>query len=67
MVETNKDVRIFENYIGKVELAEKLSVSVSYVNKLMSLGRIRYVKFGRAVRFKYSEVAADLEKWSTAA
>ena len=58
-------LKFFENYIDKNELAKKLSVSVSYVNKLMKLNRIRFVKFGRAVRFRYSDVVADLQKRSS--
>lgn len=56
--------QFIENYIEKRELARRLSVSVSYINKLMKLNRIRFEKFGRAVRFKYSDVVADLQKRS---
>ena len=59
------DGSILENYIDKKTLAEKLSLSVSYINKLMKAGKVRYYNFGRSVRFKYSEVVTDLRKWST--
>jgi excisionase family DNA binding protein len=62
---SDESLKFFENYIDKNELAKKLSVSISYINKLMKLHRIRFVKFGRAVRFKYSDVVADLQKRSS--
>lgn len=55
-----------EDLINKKELSAKLRISVSYINKLMRLKRISPITIGRSVRFKYSEVVAALEKWSTA-
>lgn len=57
---------LFENLISKKTLAQKLECSVSYVNKLMKQKIIPYIKAGRAVRFKYSEVVATLQKRSIA-
>lgn len=54
----------FENYIDKKTLAEKMSVSVSLINKWMKLRKIRFHKFGRRVLFKFSEVVMDLQKRS---
>jgi excisionase family DNA binding protein len=55
---------ILENLCTKKQLAEKLSFSVSYVNKLMTQGLPR-ITSGRAVRFRYSEVMQWLEQRST--
>lgn len=60
----NQQPSIFENYIDKKKLADKMSVSVSLINKWMKLKRIRFHKFGRRVLFKFSEVVVDLQKRS---
>lgn len=54
----------FEILIDKIELAERLNVSVSFINKLMAEEGLPYKKLGRSVRFKMNEVAAWLEKRS---
>ena len=56
--------RIEESLLTKNLLAEKVNFSVSYINKLMKHGKIPYLKNGRSVRFKYSDVVAALEKGS---
>lgn len=56
--------QLIENLICKRELAQKLSLSVSYINKLMKQNKINYIKIGRAVRFKFSEVVAALQRSS---
>lgn len=72
IVSTSKNVKsIFENktdenLLTKEMLAEKLSFSVSYINKLMKQRKIPAVKTGRSVRFKYSDVVAALERNSAA-
>lgn len=57
----NSATQIFENLITKESLAEKLSISQSYVSKLMVKGMPR-VNIGRAVRFRFSEVVAFIER-----
>ncbi len=52
---------LFENLIDKKTLAEKLSFSPSYINKLMVKGLPR-IKLGRAVRFRFSEVVTFIER-----
>jgi excisionase family DNA binding protein len=54
--------RIFENFLTKNALAEALSVSTSFIDKLMSKGGLPYYKLGRAVRFRLSEVASFLDR-----
>ena len=41
--------------LNKKELAQKLSISVSMVNKLLTQGMPR-IKIGKSVRFDYDEV-----------
>ena len=62
--------QLFESLIvseleTKSTLAEKLKYSVSYINKLMKQRKIPFLKNGKAVRFKFSEVVAALEQGST--
>jgi excisionase family DNA binding protein len=52
---------ISENFYDKKRLAEKLAVSQSYVDKMMTQGLPRY-KIGRAVRFRFSEVMEWLQR-----
>ncbi|MEK6774107.1 MAG: helix-turn-helix domain-containing protein [Bdellovibrionota bacterium] len=63
---TTSHLLLIENLIDKAELSNKLSLSVSYINKLMKLKKIPVRKIGRCVRFKYSEVVQALERRSTA-
>jgi predicted DNA-binding transcriptional regulator AlpA len=51
-----------ENLIDKKQLSEKLSLSISYINKLMAKGLPTAPTAGRAVRFRLSEVFAWLER-----
>ncbi|MGZ3798237.1 MAG: excisionase family DNA-binding protein [Pseudobdellovibrionaceae bacterium] len=61
----NPSSEFFENYIDKEALSEKLSISVSLINKWMKEKKIRFHKFGRRVLFKFSEVVVDLQKRSS--
>lgn len=51
-------VELFENFITKKELAQKLSVSEGLINRLMAEEQLPHVKIGRAVRFRLSDVLA---------
>ncbi len=53
--------RIGENFLTKKQLAEKLAISVSYVNKMLYLG-LPCFRIGRSVRFVESEVMAYLKR-----
>lgn len=55
-------VSIFEKLLTKKQLSEKLSVSVSFIDKLMAVGGFPHVKIGRAVRFRESEVLVWLQR-----
>lgn len=54
--------QIFENLIDRKVLANKLSLSPSYISKLMAEEGLPYFKIGRSVRFKLSEVVEFLER-----
>lgn len=54
-------ISIFDNLVAKDALAKRLSVSVSFINKMMGNG-LPYYRLGRAVRFSEGEVAAWLQK-----
>lgn len=54
-----------EAWINKKTLAQCLQISVSYVDKLMRQQKIIPVRFGRSVRFKLSEVQANLQRINT--
>lgn len=59
-------LQLIENRITLVtkrDLAARLSLSVSMVNKMMDQG-LPYVKFGRAVRFDLVKVTAWLNERS---
>jgi excisionase family DNA binding protein len=56
------DKSVFENLIDKKQLAQFLSLSLSYIDKLMAQEAIPYFKIGRAVRYRFSEVVAFLER-----
>ena len=53
-----------ERLLTKKQLGEVLALSQSFINELMSEGRMPYMKIGRAVRFRVSEVMAWLQKRS---
>lgn len=55
--------QLFENWVKKEQLAQHLACSPSYINKLMCEGLPR-TKFGRAVRFRISEVEEWLQRRS---
>ena len=50
------ETQIFENLITKNVLAKLLSVSVSYIDKLVRDKNIPYYKIGRCIRFRVGEV-----------
>jgi excisionase family DNA binding protein len=50
--------------VTKEQLADQLSVSRSFVSKMMSEEGLPHIKIGRAVRFRVSEVMAWLQKRS---
>jgi len=54
----------FENLFTRNQLAEKFGLSPSFISKLMSEEGLPYLKIGRAVRFRVSEVAVWLQKRS---
>lgn len=54
--------KVFENLVDRAELAIRLSLSESYISKLMCEEGLPYFKIGRAVRFKLSEVVEFLER-----
>lgn len=51
-----------EPYIGKRELARRLSIKFRTVDSWISRGWIPYYKVGKYVLFKWSEVDAQLSK-----
>ena len=54
--------RASDGLLTKRELAKKLKVSVRTLDDWMRRGRIAYLKIGKTVRYRYSDV---LEKLST--
>lgn len=48
--------QLSEGLLSKERLSEKLDISVSFINKLMRLEGLPYVKLGKLVRFRVSEV-----------
>lgn len=61
-LDSTKESVLFENLITKNELANRLSVSVSLINKLMVETDIPRFKLGRSVRFDTGEVTAWLQQ-----
>lgn len=51
-----------ERLVTKKELGELLALSQSFINELMSDCGLPYIKIGRAVRFRVSEIMAWLQK-----
>ena len=54
--------KFFERLLTKKQLADLLEISTSYIDKLMALGEIPYLKIGKAVRFRQTEVLAWLQR-----
>lgn len=54
--------KFFDKLLTKRQLADLLGISVSYIDKLMTLGEVPYFKIGKAVRFRHSEVLAWLQR-----
>ena len=52
----------FEKLLSKCQLAERLGISESFINKLMIEDGLPYIKLGRAVRFRISEVMEFLNR-----
>lgn len=55
---------IFEKFLTKKQLCQKLGVSLAFIDKLMANGEIPYLKIGKAVRFQQEKVLAWLQKRS---
>lgn len=53
---------LFENLVDRVRLAVLLSVSPSYISKLMAEEGLPHYKIGRSTRYKLSEVMAFLKR-----
>jgi excisionase family DNA binding protein len=53
--------QFFEKLVTKKQLAEVLSISESFVNKLMAQDGLPYRQIGRAVRFSVNEVVEWLQ------
>jgi predicted DNA-binding transcriptional regulator AlpA len=54
----------FEKLVTKKQLAEALSISQSFINKLMVKEGLPYRQIGRAVRYSVREVVDWLNKRS---
>lgn len=54
--------QFFGNLVTKRQLADQLSLSPSFINKLMSEEGLPHLKIGRAVRFRTVEVVAWLQQ-----
>ncbi len=52
----------FDTLLNKGQVAERLNVSVRAVDVWMARGLLRYMKIGRSVRFKWSEVEHQLQR-----
>lgn len=53
--------KFFENLLNKKQLAQKLSLSISMIDKLMAQGLPHY-KLGKSVRFDLNDVAEFLKR-----
>ena len=53
---------IFENLITKKKLCQTLSLSLSFLNKLLANDDLTHYKIGTAVRFRLSDVVSFLER-----
>jgi excisionase family DNA binding protein len=54
--------RVNDRLLDAKEVAERLSVPVSWVREQTRLGAIPHIRLGRYVRFEWSEVEAWLER-----
>lgn len=54
--------RAFEVLLTKRQLSERLALSQSFINQLMSDEALPHFRIGRAVRFRVREVVAWLQK-----
>ena len=52
----------FESLVDKEKLAGKLDLSVSYINKMMRVEGLPYLKLGKSVRFRVSEILSWLQE-----
>jgi len=52
-----------EPYLTKKELALRLKKTPRTIDHWMRRGWISYYKIGRSVRFKWTEVDAELQQW----
>ncbi len=59
---TRTSEKFFERLLTKKQLADLLEISTSYIDKLMALGEIPYLKIGKAVRFRQTEVLVWLQR-----
>ena len=48
-----------ENLYTKIDLSEQLSLSIGTIDNHMKSGNLKYLKIGKAVRFKDS----DIDEW----
>lgn len=53
--------KLSDNLLNKKQLAEKLSLSIGMIDKLMAQG-LRHYKLGKSVRFDFKDVAEFLER-----
>jgi excisionase family DNA binding protein len=52
-----------DELLTKQELASRIKLSIRSVDEWMRLGRIPYLKCGKAVRFRWSDIIAHLERF----
>lgn len=52
-----------DELLTKQGLRPKLKVSIRTVDEWMKQGRLPYIKIGKAVRFRWSDVVAHLERF----
>ena len=45
--------------LTKEQVARAVGISISYINKLISSGKIPYIKIGRSIRF----LEVDIQLW----
>ena len=57
--ENSSIVSVKIHCLTKEELARTVGISISYINKLISHGKIPYIKIGRSIRF----LEADIQLW----
>ena len=56
-----------ERLLSKKELAPRLNVAVRTVDSWMQRGLLPYLKIGRSVRFRWSDVMEGLERFRVGA